>query len=113
MANIARVLARLDALEAAVGIGHNEPSLDDEHDRKLPTVEVAARYSVTTRTVERWSEDAELGFPAPIWINRRKFWSLNALRFFDRERARMGMRLKPPPIHPDHKKKASAPKGQV
>lgn len=102
MATLAQFLARLDALEAAVGLASEGPLGDERH---LPTVEVAARYATSVRTVERWAKDPELGFPKPIYINRRKFWSLKALRSFDRKRVRAGMRLKPEPVHPDHRRK--------
>lgn len=97
------ILTRLDAIEAAI-----DRADDDDNDRNLPTVQVADRYGTTTRTVERWSEDPELGFPQPIYINRRKFWSLNALRRFDRECARLGMQLKRGPVHPDHQRRKRA-----
>jgi hypothetical protein len=93
------ILTRLDAIEAAISAD------DDDSDKNLPTTLVADRYAVTTRSVERWAEDPALGFPPPIYINRRKFWSLNALKRFDRECARLGMKLKPPPVHPDHQRR--------
>jgi hypothetical protein len=54
---------------------------------KLPTVKVAARYGVTTRSIERWEEDPELRFPRPLRINQRKYWSLTALESWERQRA--------------------------
>jgi hypothetical protein len=54
---------------------------------KLPTVKVAQRYGVTTRSIERWEEDQELRFPRPLVINRRKYWALVDLETWERRRA--------------------------
>jgi hypothetical protein len=70
------------------------PPLDDAPDRYLPTAEVAHRYSTSTRSVDRWAGDPQLDFPKPFYINGRKFWSLNALRAWDRQRVRLGAQLK-------------------
>jgi hypothetical protein len=70
------------------------PPLDDAHDRYLPTAEVAHRYLTSTRSVDRWAGDPQLDFPKPFYINGRKFWSLNALRAWDRQRVRLGAQLK-------------------
>jgi hypothetical protein len=97
------ILARLDRLEASIttrGANRGPPLLDvdDEDassDRRLPTVMVAKRYGVTTRTIERWEDDAELAFPKPeVVINKRKYWSLRTLRHYDRERAAAGTKKK-------------------
>ena len=59
-----------------------------ESSARLPTGDVAARYSVTTRSIDRWWKDPELAFPQPIYINDRKYWSLAELENWERERAR-------------------------
>jgi hypothetical protein len=59
-----------------------------ETNARLPTGDVAARYSVTTRSIDRWRKDPELAFPQPIYINDRKYWSLADLEKWERERAR-------------------------
>jgi hypothetical protein len=51
----------------------------------LPTREVAARYKVCVRTVERWLDD-EIGFPTPVWINNRRYFRLRKLEAFERQR---------------------------
>jgi hypothetical protein len=97
---------RLAALEAAqqematalAGIGHNggPPLLDDElspapSKRKpllLPDRLVAERYDVTVRTLERWDEKTELGFPKPVFIRRRRFRIIDKLDEWDRANAR-------------------------
>lgn len=57
----------------------------------LPTLEVAARYHVCPRTIERWADDhPALNFPKCIRIGpaRRKFWKLGELVEFERSRNR-------------------------
>jgi hypothetical protein len=65
---------------------------------KLPTVKVAERYSVTTRSIERWKKNPELRFPKPIGINKRWYWELSDLETWERARA----------ASPTRKTKASA-----
>jgi hypothetical protein len=57
-----------------------------ETSARLPTGDVAARYSVTTRSIDRWRKDPELAFPQPIFIRDRKYWSLADLEKWERER---------------------------
>jgi predicted DNA-binding transcriptional regulator AlpA len=56
--------------------------------RRLPTRLVAARYSVSDKTIDRWAADAKLGFPPPRWINGRRYWDEAELDAFDRRAAR-------------------------
>jgi hypothetical protein len=56
--------------------------------QKLGTTTVARRYGVSKRTVERWLEDPDLGFPVPMDINGRRYFDLHELEQF--ERARVG-----------------------
>ena len=52
----------------------------------LPDDKVADRYDVTTRTIQRWEKDPELGFPQAVWFGRRrKRRSLEALQAYDRK----------------------------
>ena len=46
-----------------------------------------ARYGVCSRTVERWMENPELGFPAAVWINKRRYFRVAELERWERERA--------------------------
>jgi predicted DNA-binding transcriptional regulator AlpA len=55
--------------------------------QRLPMVQVAARYMVSRRTVERWEEDETLQFPKPFRIYMRKYWSLDELELWERKRA--------------------------
>jgi len=57
--------------------------------RLLSTRMVAERYgNVTVRTIERWTLDEEMKFPAPIRVGRRKFWREIDLAAFEREKVR-------------------------
>ena len=42
--------------------------------KHVPNKDTAARYGVTTRTIDRWGNDDELGFPKPIVINGRNYY---------------------------------------
>lgn len=49
---------------------------------------IAARYQRHPRTISRWQNDPEVGFPAPdLTINSRNYWSAETLDAFDRSRA--------------------------
>jgi hypothetical protein len=52
--------------------------------------EVAARYGVSTKTIERWREDPDLKFPRGIDINGREYFPENELNDFDARRAVRG-----------------------
>jgi hypothetical protein len=39
----------------------------------LPDSLVAERYSVSPRTIDRWDDTPDLGFPPPIYIRGRKY----------------------------------------
>jgi hypothetical protein len=57
--------------------------------RLWPTRLVADRYSSSPRSIERWAFEekwAHLGFPKPIYINRRRFWREADLDEFDASR---------------------------
>jgi hypothetical protein len=52
----------------------------------LPDRLVAARYKVTTRTIDRWDQQPELGFPRALRINNRKYRRVNELARWERQR---------------------------
>jgi len=60
----------------------------DDTDSYLPSVKVAARYGVCSKTLDRWTGNNKLNFPQPLWINRRRFWRLADLHAWERIRAR-------------------------
>ena len=57
---------------------------------RLPTVQVAKRFSVVVRTIERWLRDPNLNFPKPIVVNKRRYWRLEELERWERSRASEG-----------------------
>ena len=47
----------------------------------------AGRYQRTVRTIERWGDDPELGYPPEIDINGRRLRRKSDLEQWERERA--------------------------
>jgi hypothetical protein len=88
---IANILARLAALEQAVGVAQPVRT-EDRPRRRLPTVAVARRYNVVPRTIDRWAKDPELEFPAAEVINRRRYWDEDSLEAWDQARIRNAAR---------------------
>ena len=54
--------------------------------RLLPAKQVTARYGIVGRTLDRWLDDAELGFPKPTVINKRRYFSETELETWERSR---------------------------
>jgi hypothetical protein len=52
---------------------------------RLPIGRLCRRYGVTARTVSRWLDNEQLGFPRPIVINRRRYWDEAMLAIWDRQ----------------------------
>jgi hypothetical protein len=46
--------------------------------------QVDERYSISPMTRHRWQRNGALNFPAAMKINRRCFWSLDALQTWER-----------------------------
>ncbi|MDE3872983.1 DNA-binding protein [Sinorhizobium meliloti] len=55
----------------------------------LTSNQVLARYSIAPITFYRWQKNPALGFPKPLVINRRKFFKVDDLAEWERERARV------------------------
>lgn len=54
----------------------------------LPAQKVRARYGgISDMSLWRWLKDPRTGFPQPIRINGRRFWSVADLETWERERA--------------------------
>ncbi len=53
----------------------------------LTSRQVAQRYNVVLRSVDRWVHDPDLGFPKPIKIRDRNYYDEAELDAFDRRRA--------------------------
>jgi hypothetical protein len=60
---------------------------NESEDINLPTRQVADRYKVHPRTVDRWARDPALGFPKAFDINGRWYRTLRSLREFDQRQA--------------------------
>lgn len=50
---------------------------------RIPMRDVAARYHVHVRTIERWVEDPTLKFPKPLYIRRRRYIKAGDLRAWE------------------------------
>jgi hypothetical protein len=46
------------------------------------------RFGITDRTLDRWLAKAELKFPRPLVINRRRYFFLNEIEEWERAQAR-------------------------
>jgi hypothetical protein len=62
----------------------------DDQEQFLSRSQQARRYNKSYRTIERWGEDPELGFPLEIEINGRFFRKLSELEEFERRLATVG-----------------------
>ena len=58
--------------------------------QKLRKRAMADRYGVTTKTIDRWSQDSRLAFPQPLRIGATPIWDLGEVERWERERARPG-----------------------
>lgn len=52
----------------------------------LPTSATARRYGVTDRSIARWQADPATGFPAPLIVNKRKFFAVTDLDAWERSK---------------------------
>jgi DNA-binding transcriptional MerR regulator len=62
-----------------------------------PDSKVAKECGVCKRTIDRWDEQPELGFPPPVWINGRKYRDTDLLAAFIAARVRASMMERPKP----------------
>jgi predicted DNA-binding transcriptional regulator AlpA len=60
----------------------------------IPDAQVCARYGITTMTLWRWDHDANLNFPRPVYIRKRKYRNLDELDAFDATMAEARDKLK-------------------
>jgi hypothetical protein len=59
----------------------------DIAERLIPDRQVADRYRISPMTLWRWDQrGAELGFPAAVYINKRKYRRLSDLLAWERSR---------------------------
>lgn len=61
-----------------------KPTADDEY---LSAARVKARYGMSSMSIERWLQNAKLGFPRPMYIGRYRYWRLADLAEWERSRA--------------------------
>jgi predicted DNA-binding transcriptional regulator AlpA len=52
--------------------------------RWLPAPRVCARYGISDMTLWRWLHDADLQFPQPTYIAKRRYFDADELDAFDR-----------------------------
>jgi hypothetical protein len=64
--------------------------MSDENSGGLlrPARAVCSRYDIVTRTLTRWEDDPDLGFPMPVIIRNRRYWREDDLVLWERARAR-------------------------
>ena len=60
----------------------------------LPGPQTARRYGVSNRTISRWEQDPNLGFPPPMIVNGHKFHPLDDLEAWEKSRAAPSSHLK-------------------
>ncbi len=58
--------------------------MNDDADSYLPSIKVRRRYDICSRTLNRWEDNPELGFPKAVRINRRRYWRLADLQDWER-----------------------------
>jgi hypothetical protein len=61
---------------------------DETPNARVPKRKAAERNGVSVRTISRWENDPELGFPRPIIINKRCYYDEAELRQWERSRER-------------------------
>ena len=54
-----------------------------QKDTRLRVEDVAARYGKSGLTIRRWTQDESLGFPRPIKMRKRLYFSLAELEAFE------------------------------
>lgn len=56
------------------------------HGEYLAARAVRMRYGISAMTLHRWLRNPHLAFPQPMVINARRYWRVEALRAWERER---------------------------
>ena len=62
--------------------------LSSKNRTRLPSRQVWSRYGVTDRTLDRWLDNAQLNFPRPLVINRRRYFFLDEIEEWERAQAK-------------------------
>jgi predicted DNA-binding transcriptional regulator AlpA len=63
------------------------PQIGGPAERWMTGPQLVEYYGVTSMTIWRWWHDPELGFPRPLTVRRRNFWSVSDLRAWERRMA--------------------------
>jgi hypothetical protein len=91
---------RVTAIETR--IGHNGgPPLNEPPDSLVPDPVVGAEFGVGPMGLNRWDSDAtmaELGWPPPIYIRKRKYRSRRKLEAFKEAMLRRSIRDRNAPV---------------
>jgi predicted DNA-binding transcriptional regulator AlpA len=58
----------------------------------LPARRVQQRYDISDRTLDRWLANPKLDFPKPITINARRYFRIDELATWERDRSKAGAR---------------------
>jgi predicted DNA-binding transcriptional regulator AlpA len=75
--------------DGSLSFGRQGPTRRDSiMSRKLRKRPTAKRYGVSTKSIDRWTQDPKLGFPQPIYINALPYWDEAELEAWERSRAR-------------------------
>jgi len=62
-------------------------TIDDDIGPIQPRRQTAQQFGRSVRTIERWEQDPELGFPKAIQINGRNYDSCRKINEFKRQQA--------------------------
>ena len=57
-------------------------------DTFFPARKVLERYNVSDMTLHRWVRDPRMGFPAPVYFGRFRFWKISELEAWERAQPR-------------------------
>jgi hypothetical protein len=55
----------------------------------MPARKVWERLGIVDRTLNRWLDDPRLNFPKPIYVNRRRYFWLDEIEFWERSQPSM------------------------
>jgi predicted DNA-binding transcriptional regulator AlpA len=53
----------------------------------LTSGHLKARFDKSAMTLHRWVNDDELGFPKPIYIRGRRYWTVESIEAWEKSRA--------------------------
>jgi hypothetical protein len=100
---IAQLIQRVDAIESTIGVSTRSIDHGQGHDRRLSKSELARRWSVSTRSIDR-AREADPNFPTGVrdYAGGPLFWWLSQITRYERERA---VRVEQLPPRDDRRKR--------